>query len=256
MNFYKMILINTLVTIIVSMDRNLLGLTIGPSLAIMIFIYWKDRLDPEPRKLLIRAFLLGCVSVIPAIIINQILKAILKVEISDSILETFMFAFGVVGVAEEFSKFMFLRWNLFGRQEFDEPYDGITYSVMIGMGFATLENILYVYQSPNAYGVAWMRAFTAVPAHATFAIAMGYFTGLAKFNHEKRFVYLAQGLILAIIMHGFYDFLLMQRNFPQIAIGAFISLAISVYFSFKAIKFHQQISPHKYKKKASGKWKF
>jgi RsiW-degrading membrane proteinase PrsW (M82 family) len=108
--------------------------------------------------------------------------------------ETFAFAFFVVGVAEEVSKFIFLRWNLFLRPEFDEPYDGITYAMMIGMGFATLENFMYVYNSNNAYEVAWLRAFTAVPAHATFAIAMGYFTGLAKFNKEKRFSYLLKGL--------------------------------------------------------------
>ena len=237
------------------MDRNLLGLTLGPGLAIAIFIYWKDKLDPEPRKLLIRAFLFGCISVVPSIAFNYFLKWIFKVEISNSMFETFLFAFCVVGVAEEFSKFMFLRWNLFVRPEFDEPFDGITYAVMIGMGFATLENVLYVFQSSNAYGVAWMRAFTAVPAHATFAIAMGYFTGLAKFNPEKRFFYLAQGLLLAIVMHGFYDFLLMQKNFPQIAIGAFVSLAISIYFSFKAIKFHQQISPHQKNNSNRKMWK-
>jgi len=237
------------------MDRNLLGLTLGPGLAIAIFIYWKDKLDPEPRKLLIRAFLLGCFSVFPAIGLNILLKSIFKVEISESMFETFAFAFFVVGVAEEVSKFIFLRWNLFLRPEFDEPYDGITYAVMIGMGFATLENFMYVYNSNNAYEVAWLRAFTAVPAHATFAIAMGYFTGLAKFNKEKRFSYLLKGLVLAIVMHGFYDFLLMQKNFPQIAIGAFVSLAISVYFSMKAIRLHQEKSPHKRVFTSWKKWK-
>jgi RsiW-degrading membrane proteinase PrsW (M82 family) len=227
------------------MDKNLLGLTLGPGLAIAIFVYWKDKLDPEPRKLLIRAFLLGCLSVLPAIALNILLKTILKVSLRESILDTFIYAFFVVGLAEEFSKYIFLRWNLFKRPEFDEPYDGITYAVMIGMGFATVENILYVYKASNAYEVAWMRAFTAVPAHATFAIAMGYFTGLAKFSKEKSFWYLMKGLVVAIVMHGFYDFLLIQRNFPQIAIGAFISLAISIYFSLKAIRLHQEISPHK-----------
>ncbi len=237
------------------MDRNLLGLTLGPGLAIALYIYWKDKLDPEPRKLLIRAFLLGCLSVIPAIAFNMILKAILKVDISESLVETFTFAFFVVGLAEEFSKFIFLRWNLYLRPEFDEPYDGITYAVMIGMGFATLENVLYVYQSENAYEVAWLRAFTAVPAHATFAIAMGYFTGLAKFNQEKRFTYLFKGLVIAIIMHGFYDFLLMQKNYPQMAIGAFVSVAVSIYFSMKAIRLHQEISPHKRVYTSWKKWK-
>ena len=226
------------------MDKNLLALTLGPGLAIAIYIYWYDKLDREPKKLLIRAFILGCVSLIPAILLNIILKSILNVEKSESIFETFVFAFFVVGVAEEFSKFIFLRWNLFVRPEFDEPYDGITYAVMIGMGFATLENILYVYQSSNAYGVAWMRAFTAVPAHATFAIAMGYYTGLAKFNPSKKIVYLIKGFVLAVVMHGFYDFLLMKKSYPKIAIGAFVSLAISVFFSFKAIKLHKQIPPY------------
>jgi len=237
------------------MDRNLLGLTMGPGLAIAIFIYWKDKLDPEPRKLLIRAFFLGCLSVLPAIGINMFLKAAFGVEVSDSMLETFIYAFFVVGLAEEFSKFIFLRWNLFLQPEFDEPYDGITYSVMIGMGFATLENFMYIYNSNNSLEVAWLRAFTAVPAHATFAIAMGYFTGLAKFNKEKRFSLLMKGLALALIMHGFYDFLLMQKNFPQMAFGAFVSVAISVYFSMKAIKLHQQISPHQYANKNIKKWK-
>ncbi|HRG57456.1 MAG TPA: PrsW family glutamic-type intramembrane protease [Bacteroidia bacterium] len=237
------------------MDRNLLGLTIGPGIAIAIFIYWKDKLDPEPRRLLIRAFLLGCASIAPAILLNLVLKSIFQVDISDSLFATFAYAFFVVGVAEEFSKFMFLRWNLFTRPEFDEPYDGITYSVMIGMGFATLENVMYVYQSSNAYEVALMRAFTAVPAHATFAIAMGYYTGLAKFERLKRNSYLFKGLLLAIVMHGFYDFLLMQNNFPQIAVGAFVSVGVSIYFSMKAIKLHQQISPHQREKKTGANWK-
>jgi RsiW-degrading membrane proteinase PrsW (M82 family) len=237
------------------MDRNLLGLTLGPGLAIAIFIFWKDKLDPEPRRLLIRAFFLGCLSVLPAIGLNMFLKTVLNVRVSESMFETFTYAFFVVGLAEELSKFLFLRYNLFLRSEFDEPYDGITYAVMIAMGFATLENFLYVYKSSNAYSVAWLRAFTAVPAHATFAIAMGYFAGLAKFNREKRLSYLIKGLIVAILMHGFYDFLLLQKNFPQIAIGAFVSVAISVYFSMKAIRLHQEISPHKRVYKGWKKWK-
>jgi RsiW-degrading membrane proteinase PrsW (M82 family) len=183
------------------------------------------------------------------------LKTVLNVKVSESMFETFTYAFFVVGLAEELSKFLFLRYNLFLRSEFDEPYDGITYAVMIAMGFATLENFMYVNRASNAYDVAWLRAFTAVPAHATFAIAMGYFTGLAKFNRKKRFSYLIKGLIVAILMHGFYDFLLMQKNFPQIAIGAFVSVAISVYFSMKAIRLHQEISPHKIVYKGWKKWK-
>jgi RsiW-degrading membrane proteinase PrsW (M82 family) len=204
---------------------------------------------------LILAFLLGCFSILPAIIFNLFLSLVLNVEVSHSMSVTFAYAFFVVALSEEFSKFILLSGVLFPRPQFDEPYDGITYSVMIGMGFATLENVMYVLRAENGYMVGWLRAFTAVPAHATFAVAMGYFTGLAKFNREKRFSYLVKGLIVAILMHGFYDFLLMQKNFPQIAIGAFVSVAISVYFSMKAIRLHQEISPHKIVHKGWKKWK-
>ncbi|MFN7690264.1 MAG: PrsW family intramembrane metalloprotease [Bacteroidota bacterium] len=237
------------------MDYNLLLLALAPGLAIMIFVYWKDKLDREPRRLLILAFLLGCFSILPAIIFNLFLSLVLNVEVSHSMSVTFAYAFFVVALSEEFSKFILLSGVLFPRPQFDEPYDGITYSVMIGMGFATLENVMYVLRAENGYMVGWLRAFTAVPAHATFAVAMGYFTGLAKFNREKRFSYLVKGLIVAILMHGFYDFLLMQKNFPQIAIGAFVSVAISVYFSMKAIRLHQEISPHKIVHKGWKKWK-
>ncbi|MFN7294855.1 MAG: PrsW family intramembrane metalloprotease [Bacteroidota bacterium] len=244
-----------MVQIIFEMDYNLLLLALAPGLAIMIFVYWKDKLDREPRRLLILAFLLGCFSILPAIIFNLFLSLVLNVEVSHSMSVTFAYAFFVVALSEEFSKFILLSGVLFPRPQFDEPYDGITYSVMIGMGFATLENVMYVLRAENGYMVGWLRAFTAVPAHATFAVAMGYFTGLAKFNREKRFSYLVKGLIVAILMHGFYDFLLMQKNFPQIAIGAFVSVAISVYFSMKAIRLHQEISPHKIVYKGWKKWK-
>lgn len=228
---------------ILSMDYKLLALTIGPGLAIAIYVFWHDKFDPEPRALLIKAFFWGCISIIPAILLNYLLKYVLGVELDGTLYQTFLFAFFVVAIAEESSKFFFLRWRLYTRPEFDEPYDGITYSVMIAMGFATLENILYVYSAQDSYSVALLRAFTAVPAHATFAIAMGYFTGLAKFHPQQKFSYLLKGLLLAVFMHGLYDFFLMQQSFPQIASGAFLSLIISVYYSIKAIKLHQKISP-------------
>lgn len=225
------------------MDRNLLGLTLGPALAIAIYVFWRDKYNAEPKRLLIKAYLIGCVSVLPATLLHALLQTVFKVKISHSLTETFMYAFLVVAISEETSKFIALRWRLFPKPDFDEPYDGITYSVLIGMGFASVENIMYVYQSADPYSVATLRAFTAVPAHATFAVAMGYYAGLAKFSKNSRWLYLAKGLLLAIVLHGTYDFLLMQKRMPLIAFGAFISVIISIVLSLKAIKLHQNNSP-------------
>ena len=89
--------------------------------------------------------------------------------------------------------------------------------------------------------VAVLRSLTAVPAHATFAILMGYYMGIAKFSNHK-WAYNLFGLLSAIIFHGAYDFFLFVDFIPGIYIGAFVSLFIGLFLSRKAIKKHQENS--------------
>jgi protease PrsW len=227
------------------MDVILLALTVAPGLAIALFIYLKDRYDREPFRQLIWAFLLGVCSTIPAAALSYSFAGVPGLQGGESEKATFTYAFITVALAEEGSKFFFLR--LFYRKPFfDEPFDGITYAVMISMGFATLENLLYVFGSGmGSYSTALLRMLTAVPAHASFAVIMGYFVGMAKFKPHNRTLYLLLGLLGAIFFHGTYDFLLMLRNYPYIAYGAMVSLGVSLFLSFKAIKVHQNNSPFK-----------
>jgi RsiW-degrading membrane proteinase PrsW (M82 family) len=216
----------------------LLGVAVAPGFAIILFIYCKDKYEKEPRRLLIVSFVLGMISVIPAILLEAGGTGVLPAY--PGALGTFTYTFFVVGISEELSKFIMLRFYAYPKKEFNEPFDGITYSVMVSMGFATLENIMYVFQGGLAN--AFMRMFTAVPAHATFGIIMGYYVGLAKFRNQSPLLMLA-GLIFAVIMHGAYDFCLMVNSTPMIAGGALISLVIGIHFSLRAIKLHQQRSP-------------
>jgi RsiW-degrading membrane proteinase PrsW (M82 family) len=105
------------------------------------------------------------------------------------------------------------------------------------MGFAAVENIMYV--SQGGLEVALLRAFTAIPAHATFGVLMGYFMGKAKFSNNKMKWNLI-GLSSAILFHGAYDFFLFINFIPGISIGAFVSLIIGIVLSKKAIKAHQE----------------
>jgi RsiW-degrading membrane proteinase PrsW (M82 family) len=219
----------------------LLGLAVAPGLAIMIYIYWKDKFDPEPKRLLIWAFFLGIVSIIPAVLLEGNWGK-LGMGISPNPLKTAFYAFIVVGLSEEIAKYFFVRRFLYGHKEFNEPFDGITYAVMVSMGFATLENIMYVYD--GGLQVAIMRMFLAVPAHAAFAIIMGYYMGLAKFNPHKSFQYHVMAIVGATFFHGAYDFALMQQNWQAWSFpGAVISLFIALRLSRKAIQIHQQASP-------------
>jgi len=178
------------------------------------------------------------IAIIPAFFIEQTGEIFVMAGSSTEM--TLIFAFVVVGCTEEGCKYFMLRTYAYRKKEFDEPFDGITYSVMVAMGFATLENIMYV--SQFGYGNAFLRMFTAIPAHASFGIIMGYYTGLAKFNdNSKRLLF--QGWLYAALLHGAYDFSLMDRNIPLITIGAGLSLYLGIRFSLKAIRLHQEDSP-------------
>lgn len=214
------------------------AMAFAPCLAIIIFVYWKDNFEKEPLTLLASSFFLGIVSAAPALMFSSYIdNYFLQFNLAYPF-DKIVLAFLVAGVGEELSKFIFLYLFPYQSRYFDEPYDGITYSVMISMGFATLENLLYMLS--HGSNIIYVRAFTAVPAHACFAVIMGYFVGLAKFKRSNP-IYLFAGLLFAIILHGFYDFFLILDRHEYMAIGALFSLAAGVYLSLRAIHLHNSL---------------
>ncbi|WP_417557784.1 PrsW family intramembrane metalloprotease [Mesoflavibacter zeaxanthinifaciens] len=216
----------------------LIIMALAPIATIVAYIYFKDKYEKEPTKLLVISFLLGAiVSVIITTIFYIFFNSFLPLEDKLSVWEQFKQAFFVVGFSEELSKYLIVLLFAQRHKEFNEPFDGIVYAVMVSMGFAATENIMYVLQ--HGASTALLRAFTAVPAHATFGILMGYFMGMAKFKPNKLFLNLC-GLLLAIVFHGAYDFFLFINFIPGIWVGAFVSLALGLFLSRKAIKRHQK----------------
>ena len=217
-----------------------------PSVAIAYWIYHQDAHEKEPAKMLLWAFLCGCASTIPAIFLQSFIKGW---ENSNSLYATAIFAFCGVALTEELSKYIIFRRFLYPTKDFNEPIDGIVYGVMVGLGFATLENVMYVFSAENGgFSTALARGFTAVPAHAAFGVLMGAYLGLAKFFPEKATIYSIIGLGLAIFFHGAYDFFLMQQVYEGMAILAIFILIWSITMSRKLIKLGQDMSPFKNRK--------
>ena len=219
---------------------NLIITAIAPVFVIIIYIYVKDKYEKEPKRLLLLSFISGAiVSILITTILYSGFDVLLPLKNHYSITQQFIKAFVVVGLTEEFSKYIIVRYVSQPRRAFNEPFDGIIYAVMVSMGFAATENIMYVLQ--GGYHVAIIRAFSAVPAHATFAIIMGYFMGKAKFSNHMAKLNLT-GLFLAVFLHGTYDFFLFVDYIPGLWIGAFFSLIIGIFFSRRAIQKHQEDS--------------
>ena len=224
------------------MNPLLILLAILPGLLICYFIFRMDKYESEPKIPLAICFLLGIAVTFPALKLEE---WVLYSESGDytNFVETFLYALIGVSLIEEGIKFLTLTLYPFQNKFFNEPMDGIVFSVMIAMGFATFENVMYA----GRFGleITLARAITAVPAHATFAIIMGYYVGLAKFNEEKKGNLLATGLLLAMLFHAVYDFFLIQEMYDRLTIFSIFVLIIAVLFARKMIKLHQENSPFK-----------
>jgi RsiW-degrading membrane proteinase PrsW (M82 family) len=227
----------------------LFALSVAPGIAISLFIFLRDRYNREPRSLLVRSFLLGLVSAGIAMVLQLILLPQVQSLMGDRIGSVAVKAFFVVALTEEWSKYIMVRYYAWRKPAFDEPLDGIVYTVMVGMGFATIENVGYVMQ--HGIGTAFLRMFLSVPAHACFAVLMGYQLGLAKFHESRKWVYLFRGLALAVLFHGLFDFFLFLQENTRVTdhvstlvlfLGALASFIIALNLSNRAIRSHTELS--------------
>ena len=202
---------------------------ITPSLLILWFFHARD-VYREPARVLWATFGLGVLT-IPAVLLAvwPVVAFSGLDRISNPYAAGLADAFITAAIPEELFKFSVLYLYAQRHREFDEPMDGVVYGVAAALGFATLENILYV--SSGGVGVAVMRAVTAVPCHAFAGAIMGYYVGQAKFRPQERGKLLAIALAAPIILHGLYDFpLLTLKNMgerePPVSPGAAITGAL------------------------------
>jgi RsiW-degrading membrane proteinase PrsW (M82 family) len=212
------------------MINNLLFISLAPVLIIALYIYNRDKFEKEPLSALIEALFAGVMIVLPAVLIESVLA--IPVRSSESLMSAGYSGFIVAGLTEEGLKFLAFYLFFWRNKNFNEKFDGIVYSVFIALGFAGIENIIYVFK--GGYGVGITRALTAVPAHALFGIIMGYYFGLAKFSPIRRTLNLFLALVLPVIFHGLYDFLLLANS--KIFLTMFIPVFIYYWiFGFRKV---------------------
>ena len=208
--------------------------SITPVIIFLFLIYNKDSIK-EPIGLLLKCFFGGFLSIILTLILDKLLQPF-GLGFSGPFLRSFFEAFLQAGLPEEFSKFILLYWLVRKRKEFDQHFDGIIYAVFVSMGFALVENLMYIYH--GGLSVAFFRAVLAVPGHFFFAVVMGYYFSLAKFHKgpQKR-TFILKSLLVPVIMHGLYDFTLIyagnSKDNRTLAAILMISFTLLVIRSWK-----------------------
>lgn len=200
-----------------------------PAVILLIIILIRDKEHPEPAPLLAKGVFYGVLSVFGSFLISfPLISSGLIPSSYDNGIGAVLYAFGAAALPEEASKLFFLWLLLRKNPYFDEYFDGIVYAVCIGLGFAGLENIMYVFQSGDAWAMtAIMRALLAVPAHFFFAVIMGYYFSLVHFGrHSRRNKVLV--LLAPVLAHGIYDGILMSLEVtPQV--GGFFAVALLLF---------------------------
>ena len=169
-------------------------ITVGVPIFIIFAIIYSDKFR-EPTDLVIKTFFAGVIICFPAAELNYLL------------IPTYEYSYRA-GFTEETLKFLVLYFYIRPKSAFNEPMDAIVYGVIVSLGFATFENISYVYSGNfevDSFSLAIMRAVSAIPMHATCGIIMGYFFGLHAFTHSKQF--LIKSIIFPIGIHATYNFL-------------------------------------------------
>ncbi len=231
----------------------------APSLFLLVFFYLKDRYEPEPRGHVALAFAKGMVAFVPALFSARGLATVVGatwLALGGWPARLFE-AFVMAALVEELAKWSFFLALVYWWSEFDEPLDGVVYGVALALGFATVENVLCVLR--DGLGVGLLRALFAVPAHALFGAAMGFYFGRAKHGRGQggvtpveRATRIGLALAVPVALHGVYDFTLVELRggWMYVAVGLF-SLLVWI-FVLQRVRRAQSDSPFRYNDGAGG----
>lgn len=212
-----------------------LALVISVTLAVLpvafllvYFISLHPRRKP-PAKSVLRVFFLGVLAIVPTFLFEWFFQEFGSPFISDNLHYNLFKAFLVAGFSEEFMKFTVVIVSVYEHKDFAFRVDGVIYTIAASLGFACFENVMYVLTATpdRALSVAIIRGLTAVPAHAFFSGIMGYFIGLGKFRPRVAFPSFVGGLLIAITLHGTYNFLIFHYAPYPIFDGGFMLFALA-----------------------------
>lgn len=186
--------------------------SLAPVAILLLFFEKQDKGPKEPLKLKWKVFKYGILMTIVAGAIELNLDWVFAQIIPSGILYIAVSAFITAALIEEAAKYYVVKKIVYNNKNFDEVMDGVYYTIIASLGFAALENILYVVE--GGFDIAIIRALLSVPGHALFSGIMGYYIGKARFLPGKSSPrsLIAKGYIFAVVYHGLFNFLLMTES--------------------------------------------
>jgi len=244
-----------------------IAMGIIPGVIWLLYFLRKDRQNPEPKGKIFQVFLWGMLATVPAVVIEIFFNCLLGYSCSigngfsifqhpifaNILISNLIAVFIITATVEELAKYCVVKSEVLNNKNFDEPVDAMIYCITAALGFASAENILFVFMSPpnTAFVTAIMRFFSAILLHALAGGFMGYFIGKVKAWEMKQnqllpgirktrraFKYKCMGIITAILLHGSYNFLIITNTKASFAgvIVLILTAIIVLSMAFKHLK--------------------
>jgi RsiW-degrading membrane proteinase PrsW (M82 family) len=198
----------------------LTALSAIPALGLTAYVWYSDVTSSEPLGLLVATFLLAILTAGFAAVLNSFVQSATPsldaFGVVGSAVGSALFFYVVVGPIEETVKLLAVRLWAYTSDSFGAVVDGAVYGAVAGLGFATIENALYITRQVDATGelglgiigvgggITAVRAL-AGPGHVIYSAIAGYYLGLAKFNRENAGPIVVKGILLAAFVHGTYN---------------------------------------------------
>lgn len=215
----------------------ILAAAIVPGLLLLYYVYSRD-FNPEPKRMIYKGFFYGALSVfVSTLISGPLMNLGLFVNNPGTFMEAVKVSFFGAAIPEESAKLLMLWLLLRNSREFDERYDGLVYAACIGLGFACVENLMYVVSSGAAwFYVSTTRALFAVPGHFAFAVAMGYYYSKNHFEWYRTSAWdKLKVWLVPVLLHGAYDTLAFSSSIAP-AWSGLITVAL-IYFCLRLFRF-------------------
>jgi RsiW-degrading membrane proteinase PrsW (M82 family) len=212
-------------------------LGVGPAVLWLAYFYRKDRFEPEPLRLILRAFLAGAFCTVPAGFLNALAETLTVgrgATETASAASLVVLAFAFVGPVEEALKLLAVRWTVYREDDFDEPIDGLIYAASAALGFAGIENIGYIVA--HGHSVMIGRTLLSTLGHVLFAAPWGLALGLRRCVPGYGVGVVVGGYAVGALLHGIYDGLVFQQRFETTAIFLMVAFPLMIVFMTRAFR--------------------
>jgi RsiW-degrading membrane proteinase PrsW (M82 family) len=210
---------------------------IPPFIAFLVYLYLRYKFRSFSYSLLLKSFIWGMASIL-LVLAMQLFASYFELDKLTNIRRVLFYAIVIMAFFSELGKFIFLKGFVYAKDEFKTPVDGIIFGVMVSLGFATMNNILYFINIPDL-SVNVANAFTAGPANAIFGVILGFFIGMGKMR-KMRIVDSMTGLVAAVFFHGLYDFCLLTKDYRLLWAFFIGSAIIALSLCIAGLRMHQE----------------